>query len=1132
MVTPVGYWPVSSSACTRSPVLVVVAAIDCTLTSWLDRGLPRQFIVMWENSRCSTLFHLEVPGGKWHTVICSPVSAARVASSTFLQIDARAPARRGRGGRRHRHRAGVARPDRPTDRRLHRTRSRLRPRRDPRHRPPDAHRRRAVQQLRLRRRQRHDRVRPARAAPHATRPATRRRGRHHRCRRGPSGGGHPARPLAILCGWWIRCGRCRAWTGPAWVAGVPGGPGPHRRRVAPAGPAARPARPVRRRRLPAGARRRGPARRRPRRRPRRSGRRYRHRPGRQPGTVQPAGARTRPRRGQPGRVSQNRLQRRGWPGGDAAGNPRPHLDRDRGPRGGRGSRVRGRRPAARRPRRRAAACGCRRPVPAGAAGLRRTPGAAAPGRARVPAGRGRRRARPGTPPRRPRARRTHPGRAHRSRHRLRRGRDRPVGSRRGRHRTRHAHRAGCGPARPGRPGGDLGQHHRPAGGRPPRTRRHRPTARHRRCPDPAADAGPGRSGRGGRAGVRRAGPAPVGHRRSGRAGAGQQLLARRHPHQPDPVPGPGGDQMTFPVTIPATGAHLPGAPITNAHLEKLCGPLPADVLDGLGITRRHWLVDPATGEHTTSNSRMATAAARTALHRAGLTPGDVDLIVLSTASPEYHLPSSASYVQEHLGLPRCSLIELRAGCVGAIQALDIARRHLADGSHRTALVIGTEAISPLLVPMYHGLDPHQVRMRDRLCLYNFGDGAAAAVLRAGPERVDGDPPATYAYVTACLGADRKPGMQVIGGGTDIPYAKQLRRKRLIDIRLDAAGVAAHGPHVFVTALQDLLHRAGLGLPDVDVCVLPEGNAGYFSAELEAAGMSRTDHDRIQNTIVENLTDVGATGSPAVLLALDAGVGTGRIRPHDTVLLVAIEASRYLYAMKTTTRRAAVLVAAGALGLGGLAVAAPAVAGMGPFGQPTVAASDPGPGWRGGNGMGPGNGMGMGSGNGMRAGMGTNARDGSCAGLAVTAATGTLTEQQRTTLAAMAQEEKLAHDLYTAFADRYPAVVFDRIAASETRHLTAVRTLLARYGLADPTAGKPAGQFSDPAVPGSYDKLLAQGQANQAAALKVGETVEQTDIADLQAALNGLTAPDVRQVYTTLLTASRHHLTALQNWSAR
>jgi SAM-dependent methyltransferase len=230
------------------------------------------------------------------------------------------------------------------------------------------------------------------------------------------------------------------------------------------------------------------------------------------------------------------------------------------------------------------------------------------------------------------------------------------------------------------------------------------------------------------------------------------------------------------------------------------------------------------------------------------------------------------------------------------------------------------------------------------------------------------------------------------------------------------------------------------------------------------------------------------------------------------------------AMRTTTRRAAILVAAGVVGLGGLAVAAPAVAGAGPFGQPTVAASNPGPGWGGGAGMG------MGPGGGMGAGMGVTARDGSCGRLAVTEPQGTLTEQQKTTLAAMAQEEKLAHDLYTAFAAKYPAVVFDRIAASETRHLTTVRTLLDRYGLADPTASKPAGQFSDPAVQARYDNLLVQGQANQTAALQAGQTVEKADITDLQAALSGLTAPDVRQVYTQLLTATQHHLTAFQNWS--
>jgi hypothetical protein len=133
---------------------------------------------------------------------------------------------------------------------------------------------------------------------------------------------------------------------------------------------------------------------------------------------------------------------------------------------------------------------------------------------------------------------------------------------------------------------------------------------------------------------------------------------------------------------------------------------------------------------------------------------------------------------------------------------------------------------------------------------------------------------------------------------------------------------------------------------------------------------------------------------------------------------------------------------------------------------------------------------------------------------------------------MAQEEKLAHDLYAAFAARYDAVVFDHIAAAETQHLTAVRTLLQRYGVSDPTANQPAGAFTDPAVQATYDKLLAQGNGSQAAALTAGQQVERDDIADLKAALNGLTAPDVKQAYTNLLAASQRHLTAFTHGTGR
>jgi 3-oxoacyl-[acyl-carrier-protein] synthase III len=353
------------------------------------------------------------------------------------------------------------------------------------------------------------------------------------------------------------------------------------------------------------------------------------------------------------------------------------------------------------------------------------------------------------------------------------------------------------------------------------------------------------------------------------------------------------------VSILATGAHLPGDPLDNDDLARICGALPDDVLDGIQVQRRHWIIDPATGEHRTSTSAMATAAARQALDRAGVDAAEIDLIVMSTASPDYPLPVAATYVQEQLGLERCAVIEVRAGCVGAVQALDTARRLLADGTYRTALVIGSESVSPLLAPVFVGRDPDSVRMRDRLTVYTFGDAAAALVLRAGePGSAQGH--RTPAFATASLGGARKPGMLILGGGTDAPLAEQQRRKRLMDIRLDIPGTAQFGPRVFVEGIHDMLRRSRLTLADIDACVLPEGNAEYFSSEYGTAGLSEPDQALLSKNIVENLTDVGATGSAAVPLALDAGWAQGRVNPGDTVMLLAIEASRYLYAGLTLT----------------------------------------------------------------------------------------------------------------------------------------------------------------------------------------------------------------------------------------
>jgi hypothetical protein len=160
--------------------------------------------------------------------------------------------------------------------------------------------------------------------------------------------------------------------------------------------------------------------------------------------------------------------------------------------------------------------------------------------------------------------------------------------------------------------------------------------------------------------------------------------------------------------------------------------------------------------------------------------------------------------------------------------------------------------------------------------------------------------------------------------------------------------------------------------------------------------------------------------------------------------------------------------------------------------------------------------------------------GLCDGTVATQAapSGALTAAQAAALAGMAEEEKLALDLYTAFAARYPSPAWDNIATAEAAHLAAIRTLLARYGIADPTAGRGAGSFASPQVAALYSNLLADGSVSEAAASGVGRTVELDDIARLDAARSNATASDVLRVYANLRRASTQHLAAFDRLLAR
>jgi hypothetical protein len=126
---------------------------------------------------------------------------------------------------------------------------------------------------------------------------------------------------------------------------------------------------------------------------------------------------------------------------------------------------------------------------------------------------------------------------------------------------------------------------------------------------------------------------------------------------------------------------------------------------------------------------------------------------------------------------------------------------------------------------------------------------------------------------------------------------------------------------------------------------------------------------------------------------------------------------------------------------------------------------------------------------------------------------------------MREEEKVARDVYLTLYETWNVQVFSNIARSEQSHMDAVKTLLDRYGIADPAAGNDGGEFSDPDLQALYDDLTAQGQASLAEALKVGALIEEVDIADLIEELEAVEHSDIQRVYGQLLQGSENHLRA-------
>lgn len=335
--------------------------------------------------------------------------------------------------------------------------------------------------------------------------------------------------------------------------------------------------------------------------------------------------------------------------------------------------------------------------------------------------------------------------------------------------------------------------------------------------------------------------------------------------------------------IAGVGEYLPGEAVTNAQLERRAGRLVAWVCEMLGSQTRHFACDLDTGRlrEGESNAHMAFRAATRALEHAGRMASDVDLIILSTSTPDYPFPATVYFVQEMLEIPSCAAMELRAGCAGMAQALCVADSFIRSGRCRTALVIGSELMSPFGIELLTFPD-----LEDKEGLLNlamFGDGAGALVLTA----TDGEPGQIDCFFTS-IGPGRLPGMMLVAGGAQLPAGSKNGIAHPARVKHDFAQILEHGPSLLLAAAREAETRTGIPLPEYKFIVPPQVNSRLILETVRRIGVD-------PGRVFMDYTRVGNTSSAGIYLALHRLCNHERlVRSGDLLLLLPSETTKWIY----------------------------------------------------------------------------------------------------------------------------------------------------------------------------------------------------------------------------------------------
>lgn len=304
-----------------------------------------------------------------------------------------------------------------------------------------------------------------------------------------------------------------------------------------------------------------------------------------------------------------------------------------------------------------------------------------------------------------------------------------------------------------------------------------------------------------------------------------------------------------------SGSALPENVLTNHELAQRIDTSDEWIVERTGIRQRY-----IAGEGETT-ATLATAAARAALDDAGLTPADIDLIVLATATPDNTFPATATKVQNALGCNGGVAFDVAAVCSGFLYAVATADSLLKTGMGRNALVIGAETFSRIL------------DWEDRTTCVLFGDGAGAIVLGATDADTAASPDRAGVLATRLHADGAQHDLLYVDGG---PSTTQT----VGHLRMKGREVFRHAVVNLANVLNEVIEDAGVSASDIDWVVPHQANKRILDATAKKLGIP-------EEKVIVTVDRHANTSAASVPLALDVARRDGRIKPGDLIMLEAM-----------------------------------------------------------------------------------------------------------------------------------------------------------------------------------------------------------------------------------------------------